>query len=300
MVNIIDANLQFNSNYSKMKTVEGILLHHSGVTVLQTVETIHNYHKNKGWAGIGYHYYVRKDGSIYKGRPETMAGAHCPGVNSTSIGICAEGDFNTETMSDVQKQAIIDLIADIKSRHNITYIKGHRDILATSCPGDNFPFDEIVNRTASNSTQETPAETNDNNNTDIFNDGLVNCIYDIQEWLNRHYNTGLALDNMYGPKTKSALIKGLQTELNTQFKKGLVVDGIWGNKTYNACINVRQGAKGNITMLIQMALFVKGYKLAMDKDFESDTEAKVKEFQKANGLSVDGVVGKNTFKKLFE
>ena len=134
---------------------------------------------------------------------------------------------------------------------------------------------------------------------DIYNDGLVNCIYDIQEWLNRHYSTGLALDNIYGTNTHKALVKGLQTELNTQFSKGLDVDGIFGTKTYNACINVRKGASGNITMLIQMALFVKGYNLAMDKEFGSDTEAKVREFQKANGLTVDGVVGKNTFKALF-
>ena len=144
MINVIDKNLQFNSNYSKMETIEGIVLHHSGTTVLQTVETIHNYHKSKGWAGIGYHYYVRKDGSIYKGRPETMAGAHCPGVNSTSIGICAEGDFNTETMAEVQKQAIRELIADIKARYNIKYVKGHRDIVSTSCPGKNYPFNEVI------------------------------------------------------------------------------------------------------------------------------------------------------------
>ena len=144
-MNIIETNLQFNSNYNKMQEVEGIVLHNSGVTVLQSVETIHNYHKNKGWAGIGYHYYVRKDGSVYRGRPENMAGAHCPGVNSTSIGICAEGNFNEETMSEVQKQAIIELIRDIKSRHNIKWIKGHREILATSCPGANFPLEEIKN-----------------------------------------------------------------------------------------------------------------------------------------------------------
>lgn len=144
MINVIDKNLQFNSNYSKMETIEGIVLHHSGTTVLQTVETIHNYHKSKGWAGIGYHYYVRKDGSIYKGRPETMAGAHCPGVNSTSIGICAEGDFNSETMAEVQKQAIRELIADIKARYNIKYVKGHRDIVSTSCPGKNYPFNEVI------------------------------------------------------------------------------------------------------------------------------------------------------------
>ncbi len=144
-MNIIETNLQFNSNYNKMQEVEGIVLHNSGVTVLQSVETIHNYHKNKGWAGIGYHYYVRKDGSVYRGRPENMAGAHCPSVNSTSIGICAEGNFNEESMSEVQKQAIIDLIKDIKSRHNIKWIRGHREILATSCPGTNFPLSEIVN-----------------------------------------------------------------------------------------------------------------------------------------------------------
>lgn len=142
---IIETNLEFNSNHSAMKEVEGIGLHNSGVSVLQSIEVIHNYHKNKGWAGIGYQYYVRKDGSVYRGRPENMAGAHCPGVNSTSIGICAEGNFNEEIMSEVQKQSIIELVKDIKSRYNIKWIKGHREILATSCPGANFPLEEIKN-----------------------------------------------------------------------------------------------------------------------------------------------------------
>lgn len=155
-MNIIETNLQFNSNYNKMQEVEGIVLHNSGVTVLQSVETIHNYHKNKGWAGIGYQYYVRKDGSVYRGRPENMAGAHCPGVNSTSIGICAEGNFNEENMSNVQKNAIIDLIKDIKSRYNIKWIRGHREMLATSCPGTNFPIEEIKNAVDSTTnSQET-------------------------------------------------------------------------------------------------------------------------------------------------
>lgn len=157
----------------------------------------------------------------------------------------------------------------------------------------------IDNGNANNSESNGESNSATDSQKNIYNDGLVNCIYDIQEWLNRHYNTGLALDNLYGPKTKAALIKGLQTELNKQYNKGLAVDGIWGNNTYNACINVRQGAEGNITMLIQMCLFIKGYSLSMDKKFGSDTTAKVKEFQKANGLSVDGIVGKNTFKALF-
>ena len=89
-----------------------------------------------------------------------------------------------------------------------------------------------------------------------------------------------------------------QTELNKQFNKGLVVDGIWGIKTYNASVEVSKGAEGNLTMILQMALFIKGYVLDMDKIFGTDTEAKVKEFQKAKGIAVDGIAGKNTFKLL--
>lgn len=152
---IIETNLEFNSNHSAMKEVEGIVLHNSGVSVLQSIEVIHNYHKNKGWAGIGYQYYVRKDGSVYRGRPENMAGAHCPGVNSTSIGICAEGNFNEEIMSEVQKQSIIELVKDIKSRYNIKWIKGHREILATSCPGANFPLEEIKNAVKNEKEHQT-------------------------------------------------------------------------------------------------------------------------------------------------
>lgn len=144
-MNIIETNLQFTSLTKRGKT-NRIILHHSGVSVLQSIEIIHNYHKNTNkWSGIGYHFYVRKDGSIYRGRPEEMIGAHAYGANSDSIGICAEGDFNNETMTDVQKNAIKELVAYLKAKYGIDTVVGHRDTIATSCPGKNYPFDEIVN-----------------------------------------------------------------------------------------------------------------------------------------------------------
>lgn len=148
MLNIIKTNLQFNSSMSKIGKIEGIGLHHNGVSAPQSVEVIHNYHRNhNGWAGIGYHWFVRKDGKIYEGRSEKYAGAHCLSINSTSIGICAEGNFNEEIMPEVQKQSIVELIADIKTRYNIKWIKGHKEIINTSCPGKNFPINEIKNAT---------------------------------------------------------------------------------------------------------------------------------------------------------
>lgn len=288
-MNIIDNKLEFNSNISKIGNVDTIVLHHSGVTVLQSVETIHNYHKNtNGWAGIGYHYYVRKDGSIYKGRDEKYSGAHCPGKNSTSIGICAEGDFEQEQMSEVQKNAIIELIADIKTRYKIKEIGGHKDYIATSCPGKNFPLEEIKSRQIMVENQE------------IMTEKVEGKISNIQSTLNNRYGLNIAVDNIYGPETKSALVKGLQIELNKQFNRGLAVDGIFGTKTKSACVNVRKGAEGNITYLIQAMLVCKGFDIDVDAIFGTATENAVKEFQKRNNLSADGIVGPLTWEKLYK
>ncbi|MDQ7860637.1 hypothetical protein RCO48_04740 [Peribacillus frigoritolerans] len=56
------------------------------------------------------------------------------------------------------------------------------------------------------------------------------------------------MDGFNGPKTKSSLIKALQTELNKQFNKKLVVDGKWGAKTKAAIVTVQKGAKGKTYM----------------------------------------------------
>ena len=120
-----------------------------------------------------------------------------------------------------------------------------------------------------------------------------------QSWLNEGYGAGLDVDGLWGPKTKKGAIKALQTELNNQFGKGLAVDGIWGSKTKAACINVRQGARGNLTQLIQGVLYCRGYdSKGFDGIFGPGCEAAVQSFQRAQGLSVDGVVGKNTWEAL--
>lgn len=92
----------------------------------------------------------------------------------------------------------------------------------------------------------------------------------------------------------------LQIELNSQFYKGLNVDGLRGPKTLDACVTVKRGAKGNITKLIQERLNSVGFKLSTDGIFGSGTENAVKVFQRNRGLSVDGIVGKNTWEWLLK
>lgn len=117
-----------------------IVYHHS-VSSNKTPENIHEYHKSKDWSGIGYHYYIRKDGTIYSGRPEKSQGAHAKGENKKSIGICLEGNFEEEELTTEQSQSLYELSIYITLKYDIYKIVGHRDVGQTLCPGKNFPVD---------------------------------------------------------------------------------------------------------------------------------------------------------------
>lgn len=153
-IDIIDAGLKFGA-LTKRTVTDRIILHHAAGN--GSVESVHNYHKGLGWSGIGYHYYVRKDGSIYRGRPEEMVGGHTSGYNYCSIGVCAEGNFETDVMSDAQREAIRALVLDIRTRYPDTQTIRHKDVAATACPGKNYPFDYIA--AAEPDPEDTPPET---------------------------------------------------------------------------------------------------------------------------------------------
>lgn len=119
-----------------------IVLHHTA-SKTATVESIHNGHLANGWAGIGYHFVIRKDGTIYRGRPENAVGSHVKDKNSKSFGICLEGDFDKEHITSAQKKSVVALCAMLMDKYYINKIIKHSDAFSTDCPGKNFPFDEI-------------------------------------------------------------------------------------------------------------------------------------------------------------
>lgn len=283
---IIETNLQFK-DMSTRKVTERIILHHADAKKC-SAEDIHRWHLNNGWAGAGYHFLIRKDGSIYRLRPEDKVGAHAYGSNYNSLGICFEGNFMEEDMPEAQKQSGKELVAYLKDKYNIKVVQAHRDVCATSCPGDKFPFEEIANSEKKEEVISKPQEE------------VKGKVAEVQKILNERYGLNIGVDNIYGNETKRALVKGLQTELNKQYGRGLSVDGIFGNNTYKACINVREGAEGNITWLIQAMLVCHSFDISVDGIFGNATKNAIKELQKRNGLSVDGICGKNTFNKLFK
>ena len=124
-------------------------------------------------------------------------------------------------------------------------------------------------------------------------------VRNIQSTLNERYGAGLVADGIWGPVSNRALIRAFQTELNRNFNAGLVTDGIWGPRTRAATRLVRQGARGNIVWILQAALYVNGFSTRPDGVFGPNTDLAVRNFQRTNGLGVDGIAGPNTFEKLF-
>lgn len=144
---IIEEKYNWNGGFTSRSKTDYIVLHHAEA-VKCTAQDIHSWHRANGWTGIGYHFFVRKDGTIYRGRPINVVGAHVQGMNSCSIGICAEGDYHTKekTMPQAQKKSIIELVKYLKENYYPNAkIVGHKEIGDSNCPGRYYPLDEIRN-----------------------------------------------------------------------------------------------------------------------------------------------------------
>lgn len=138
---IKETNFKFSSGLKKRLETNYIILHHRAGS--GDIESIHEQHLKRAYIGIGYHYYIRKDGSIYSGRPENTVGAHCLNYNIASVGVCFEGNFENEHMTEAQKNAGRELVNYLKNTYPSAKVVRHKDMMSTACPGRYFPFDEI-------------------------------------------------------------------------------------------------------------------------------------------------------------
>ena len=171
-MNVIKTDWKWDGTLSKRAATEYIVLHHAEA-VSCTARQVDEWHKSNGWAGIGYHFFVRKDGSIYEGRPLWALGAHVQGKNNVSVGICAEGDYHNhdKIMPQAQKSAIKQLIAYLKGLYPNAEIVGHGEIGESNCPGRYYPLAEMKNYEQEDEPM-TPTER------EKFN-GLVNAVSDL-------------------------------------------------------------------------------------------------------------------------
>ena len=140
-------NLEFTDDMDVREGTGALVIHHAGLTkdVDIDVPSIHDMHLGNGWAGIGYHFVVHKDGFIEAARPLQYVGAHAYQHNKFTVGICMTGNYNLAYPPFEQAYAVEQLTAALCKKYKIkpscTTIFGHRDLNDTSCPGDKFyPF----------------------------------------------------------------------------------------------------------------------------------------------------------------
>jgi N-acetyl-anhydromuramyl-L-alanine amidase AmpD len=226
---INEVTYKWNGALTKRRSTTRIILHHAAASKC-TAQQIHSWHLANGWAGIGYHFFVRKDGSVYRGRPETVVGAHAGNNNYDSIGICFEGNFMTETMGGAQRKAGQELVQYLKDKYGISKVQRHSDVNATGCPGTRFPFKAVSEGAAA----DKPAESAAGGFTAVF------------------------------PQ-------------------------------------LSRRDKGDKVRVLQELLLGRGYYLGIygaDGDFGAATWTAVAQFQAANGLTADGIVGEKTWRRL--
>ena len=151
-MNILETDLEFKSLNGRYDTNMIVIHHVGGVDRDYDATEIHGWHLEQGWAGIGYHFVIRKDGTIERGRPEWAIGAHAYGFNSESIGVNLAGNFDEGEPTKEQLNSLVELLQYLCGEYNIEPNKdnlvGHRDLMATACPGESLykQLPEIIER----------------------------------------------------------------------------------------------------------------------------------------------------------
>jgi N-acetyl-anhydromuramyl-L-alanine amidase AmpD len=101
--------------------------------------------------GAAYQYFIDKKGIVWRMRQDHWNGGHVKGsLNRNSIGICCEGNYETETeMPTAQLTSLVQLVSFKMAEYNIPIDKvtPHKYHADTSCPGKNFPWIDFKSMT---------------------------------------------------------------------------------------------------------------------------------------------------------
>lgn len=118
-----------------MRSINMIVVHCSATRAdcALTTEDLETIHRRRGFRGIGYHYYIRRDGTVVNTRALELVGAHAKGHNAHSIGICYEGGLDSnhkpsDTRTLPQKASLVALLRELKQMFPNVLVVGHHDL----------------------------------------------------------------------------------------------------------------------------------------------------------------------------
>jgi N-acetyl-anhydromuramyl-L-alanine amidase AmpD len=151
-MDIVQKNWPWTSTPEQRTSTLYFVLHHTTGAQMQDTQEIWDEGIAAGDIGIAYHYVIKGDSTVVRGRPRDSVGAHAHGVNYESIGIALEGNFqpgqsNYTTPTDAQLASLKELLTELYSIYgSAVQTIGHRQVAsisgdpndATACPGDTF------------------------------------------------------------------------------------------------------------------------------------------------------------------
>ena len=124
-----------SSQYQNHRLINLIVLHCSATRCDRnySLEDCRRDHLARGFANIGYHFYITRDGMVHAGRPLHQEGAHAQGYNKYSIGICYEGGLTpsgtpADTRTEAQRRTLDALLLRLKEDYPHARIVKHREL----------------------------------------------------------------------------------------------------------------------------------------------------------------------------
>ncbi len=133
-----------------MTRIDFIAIHCSATPATADIDAaeIRRWHRGQGWRDIGYHYVIKRDGTIEKGRDPKTPGAHEPKINARSLAICMVGGspkvdspehkkgLGEDNYTDAQWASLKKLVTELHLKHPAAEVLGHRDVpgVRKACP----------------------------------------------------------------------------------------------------------------------------------------------------------------------
>lgn len=134
---------RLTAHFFKMRRIDYIVIHCADTLAEQqiTAADVDAWHKARGWKGIGYHFFIRRNGLTEPGRMIDTPGAHVRGYNSHSIGICYAGGRGADGQPEdnrtpEQLESMVVLVKTLKKMFPEAEVLGHRDFegVTKACP----------------------------------------------------------------------------------------------------------------------------------------------------------------------
>lgn len=131
--------------FKKRGFTDHIVIHCSATKPTMDIgaREIRMWHKQQGWLDVGYHFIIRRDGTVEEGRPVDTIGSHVKNHNSNSVGVCLVGGVDEKmkpeaNFTDAQWAALDAKVLELRKLYPTASVKGHNEFDAgKACPSFN-------------------------------------------------------------------------------------------------------------------------------------------------------------------